>query len=180
MSSKVHNIFIVAALASLWTTFAFGDALQNYNYLIDNGKQFVLVKGDNVTIKGNSSQKAVVTKNGELTIGGRPIAVSSNGRQLLIKYAITAFSIDSQAKAALKKMGGNSVALIGDVIGDMITDQDDKKSERKYDASVHASFAPLCDAVSRLRLIQGDIVKSIRQFSPYAVITQEDVDDCNR
>lgn len=132
---------------------------------------------------GDISGKAEgeVTPQGDFLIDGKPVTVTTEQRQLLIKHrellatiAISGVEIGMQGVNLAQKAVGES--LKGIFNGD--TDQVEKKIEAEAQ-KIEVSANLLCEQLPLLLESQQTLAESLPEFKPYATMTKADIDDCH-
>lgn len=119
---------------------------------------------------------ARVTVAGDLSIGGRPVAVTPAQRAALARYD-QGFTRIQQA--------GRSIGQAGDRMSASIDQETAHAGSAAAIGAVHqdvagfsSSLAGLCDRVAALVALQDSIAATLPPFRPYAVMTQDKVRAC--
>jgi hypothetical protein len=136
----------------------------------------------NIELQATGQPKAEITPQGDLLIGGKPVAADAAQHKLLQDYranvaAIAEAGIDIGVQGA--DLAGKAVteALVGVFTGK--SDEIEKKIEGQADG-IKASAAKLCTKLPALLDTQNRLAASLPAFKPYASMTQQDIDDCNK
>ena len=136
----------------------------------------------NIELQATGQPKAEITPQGDLLIGGKPVAADAAQHKLLQEYranvaAIAEAGIDIGVQGA--DLAGKAVteALVGVFTGK--SDEIEKKIEGQADG-IKASAAKLCTKLPALLDTQNRLAASLPAFQPYASMTQQDIDDCNK
>jgi hypothetical protein len=136
----------------------------------------------NIELDATGHPKAEITPQGELLIGGKAVATDAAQRKLLQEYranvsAIAEAGIDIGVQGA--DLAGKAVteALAGVFTGK--GDEVEKKIEGQADG-IKAAAAKLCTKLPALLDTQNRLAASLPVFQPYASMTQQDIDDCNK
>lgn len=125
--------------------------------------------------------KAEITPKGDLLIDGKPVTITNEQRQMLIKHRVllVALAIDGM------EIGMKGVDLAGEAIGEAVkgvftgnTENIEKKVEAKAE-KIEASAKALCGQLPLLMASQEKLAASLSEFKPYATMTAEDIDDCH-
>ncbi len=129
----------------------------------------------------SGTAKGEITPQGDLLIDGKPVTVTAEQRQLLIKHrelltkiAISGIEIGTQGINLAKKAVGESIKGIFN--GN--TDQVEKKVEADA-KKIEASANVLCEQLPLLMESQQTLAESLPEFKPYATMTKDDIDDCH-
>ena len=120
------------------------------------------IRTENMSLGSVSGKaKAEISPQGDLLIDGKPVSVTPEQRQLLIKHrellaniAISGMEIGMQGVDLAKKAVGESIKGIED------------------------SANLLCEQLPLLMASQQTLSASLPEFKPYATMTAEDIKDC--
>jgi hypothetical protein len=139
------------------------------------------IRSGNMSV-GNVDGKAnaEITPQGDLLIDGKPVIITAEQRQLLIKHrellsniAISGMEIGMQGVDLAKKAVGESIK--GIFTGE--TDKVEKKVEAEA-KKIEASANVLCEQLPLLLESQQKLAESLPEFKPYATMTKDDFDEC--
>lgn len=126
--------------------------------------------------------KAEITPQGDLLIDDKPVTITSEQRQLLIRHrellgnvAISGMELGMQGVDLAKKAVGESIK--GLFTGESGQVEQKVEAEAK---KIEASAKLLCEQLPLLLESQQKLAESLPEFKPYATMTEDDFDDCNR
>lgn len=141
-----------------------------------------VIKADDksVTLRTDGLPNAEITAAGDLTIGGKAVAVNASQRALLQTYhremnAMTADGIAIGKQGA--SLAGKAVteAIKGAINGK--TDDVESKIEAET-KKIEQQAMQLCKRLVTIKASQDALAVSLPEFKPYATLDQSDVDDC--
>lgn len=143
-------------------------------------QHFEVNNKDLVTVHARGKPDATVNAAGDLTIAGKPVAVTPAQRQLAQRYFTEVQGIRSDAIA----VGQQGVALAGKAIGEVVgglmagdPDRIDKRVEAEA-GKVEAKAAQICVRLGAIRGVQEALAADLAAFRPYATIKAEQVAEC--
>ncbi len=126
--------------------------------------------------------KAEITPQGDLLIDGKPVTITAEQRQMLIMHrqllvnvAVSGIEIGMQGVDLAKKAVGESIK--GIFTGESGPVEKKVEAEAK---KIEASAALLCNQLPLLLKSQQKLAEALPEFKPYATMTEDDFDDCNR
>lgn len=129
--------------------------------------------------KGNA--KAEISPDGDLLIDGKPVTITTEQRQMLVKHREILVTVAISGM----EIGLKGVDLAGEAIGEVVkgvftgdTESIEKKVEAKAE-NIEASAKALCDQLPLLMESQEKLAASLPEFKPYATMTAEGIDDCH-
>ncbi|HVK50128.1 MAG TPA: DUF2884 family protein [Pseudoxanthomonas sp.] len=147
----------------------------------DNGT--ISYQGHGVlTLQSDGAPKATIAANGDLTVGGKPVALTPQQRQLSVAFYQELDGI-TQAGIAIGKQGAQ---LAGKAVGEAVRgvlggDTDSIGTRVEAEAKkMEAQAKQICTHLSGLRAAQDALAAQVPEFQPYANIDQHDVDDCGK
>lgn len=128
----------------------------------------------------NGKEKAEITPQGDLLIANKPVNITSEQRQLLVKHrqilvdvAIEGMELGIQGAELAKTAVGESIK--GIFSGD--TNQVEKAVEAEAE-KIEVSAKALCEQLPLLLESQQKLADALPEFKPYATMTINDVKDC--
>ena len=134
-----------------------------------------------IAIHAHSGPDAIVSVGGDLSIGGKTVAITPTQQELLRQYFAGAIALRDDALAT----GAAGVATAGQAIGSVVTglaggkpDQIGPAIEARA-AKVEVQAAKVCADLSALRARQEKIAGQLAAFGPYATIDAGQIGDCN-
>ncbi|MEO8000540.1 MAG: hypothetical protein ABI644_01590 [Arenimonas sp.] len=132
-------------------------------------------------MSSKSKAKGEITPEGDLLINGKPVTITAEQRQLLIKHrellvnvAISGVEIGMQGVDLAKKAVGESIK--GIFSGE--SDQVEKKIEAEA-KKIEVTADLLCEQLPLLMQSQQQLAESLPEFKPYATMTADDINECH-
>jgi len=131
----------------------------------------------------NHLPKAVITPQNDLVIGGKTVSATPEQHTMLADYrqhmiSIADAGMDIGVSGANLGMTAAKEAIWGALMG-----QSDKEVEARikpHTAQIKAAAMKLCQRMPDLLVSQQKLAAAMPQFSPYATMTQKDVEDCGK
>ena len=169
----MHSPLLVLSLAAL-----IAGCQPGAHVSTDNGN--VTSNGKVITLRANGQPDAKISADGELTIGGKAVAVNPAQRVLLQSYLkeMNAMTLDGIA------IGKQGAALAGTAVSEAIKgaingdgDQIDAKIEAEAE-KIEQQAMRLCQRLVTIKVSQDTLASQLPAFKPYATIDDSDVDDC--
>ncbi len=173
---KVHNVVAVAAMLAMVAACKPSTTIDTDTGNISAGL------GGELTIKAAGQPDARITRDGELFIDGKPVALDAPQRDLVKAYYGQLHGI-TQTGIAIGKQGtqlaGKAVgAAIGGVLSGNTEDIDAKvEAEAK---KIEAEAKKICTHLTGLKAAQDELAAQVPAFKPYANLDQSDIDDCGK
>lgn len=137
--------------------------------------------GDDVVITADDASEARITPAGELRIAGKAVSVSRDQRQLLVQYSAGAHGIARQGARIGSEGAKLAVTVLDDVFSGLFDGDVQQTVEARvkaHSAGLKAEVRVLCDDMRSLQSVQDHLAGSLSNFQPYAVITDENVEQC--
>lgn len=136
----------------------------------------------NIKISADNQPRAEITPQGQLLIGGKPVALDDGQRRQLLDYRghVVAVAMDGMdVGLAGAKLGANAAgeALKGIFSGDS---EGIEKRINAEAAKIEAQAKRICDRMPAMLASQQALAASLPAFKPYATMDQSDVDDCGK
>ncbi|HEV2111187.1 MAG TPA: hypothetical protein VGT99_07525 [Gammaproteobacteria bacterium] len=143
----------------------------------------IYLRGEDVVITAPDMSEALITPDGDLRIGGKPVAITGSQRALLKKYS--AGILDIQERGI--RIGQHAVDMVGGMVGTLVEDliangADDKKLDKDMKAKAEPlkdEARALCADVRIQKQLQQQIVAELPAFKPYAVIDTDSENNCH-
>lgn len=169
----MHSPLLVLSLAALI-------AGCNPGTHVSTDKGNVTSNGKVITLRANGQPDAKISADGELTIGGKTVAVNPAQRVLLQSYlkemnAMTADGIAIGKQGAALAGTAVTEAIKGAIKGD--GDQIDAKIEAEA-RKIEQQAMQLCRRLVTIKTSQDALAEQLPAFKPYATIDVDDVNDC--
>jgi hypothetical protein len=169
----IHSPLIALFMAALLCSCNSGTSVST-----DGGK--ISANGKSVTLRVDGLPNAEITATGDLSIGGKAVAVNASQRALLQSYhqEMNAMTADGIA------IGKQGAALAGKAVTEAIkgaisgkTDDVESKVEAET-KKIEQQAMQLCKRLVTVKASQDALAASLPEFKPYATLDQSDVDDC--
>jgi hypothetical protein len=140
----------------------------------------VSTNGKSVTLRTDGLPNAQISAAGDLSVGGKTVAVNASQRALLQTYhrEMNAMTADGIA------IGKQGAALAGKAVSEAIKGAisgkpDDVESKVEAEAKkIEQQAMQLCKRLVTIKAAQDELATSLPEFKPYATLDQSDVDDC--
>jgi len=133
-----------------------------------------------VVLWTDQAPKALIDKNGELSIDGKAIAVDDSQRELLRRYYASASAMRQHGF----ETGKAGAAMAGEAIKGVVESIDSDKDtvDQRVEAQtkrIEAAAQKICDDLADVKAAQDKLAASLPAFKPYAGIMDEaSVKDC--
>ncbi|HEX8778225.1 MAG TPA: hypothetical protein VF738_08895 [Rhodanobacter sp.] len=127
--------------------------------------------------------KAVITPQGNLVIGGKPVDATPGQHALLVDYrqqiiGIAEAGMDIGASGADLGVSAAKQAIFGALAGK--SDKEIEASIKPQTDKIQAAAMKLCKRLPDMLASQQKLAAAMPAFKPYATMTQKDVDDCGK
>lgn len=150
---------------------------------MDTARDKLRTENIEISDSGSNKPRAEISPQGDLLIGGKPIAVTPEQHELLLRYrgqliTIAEVGIDIGTQGAELGTHAASAALSA-----VFSGKSDRVVERQVEtqaSGIRHAAAKLCDQLPALRESQQKLAATLPSFRPYATMTQDDIDDCRR
>lgn len=135
-----------------------------------------------VRISVRGEPDADIRRDGDLVIGGHPIALSAPQRLLTLRYYRDAHSLASAGMTVGKAGGWLAFKVIGSMFSALWHDDSAiiDHTAHTQAARLKARVEALCTQVSALKSTQDQLAAAQPAFAPYAYIRKSDVSKCFR
>ena len=150
--------------------------------VMSNQDSSITFQGEDVVITARDDSEARITPEGDLTIQGKTVNVTSGQRKLLQQYTDGIRDIRKKGQA----MGEHAVDMVGGMLGTLVADLFSSDQGSDIDHDMKAKAEPLKDEARALckdvrveRDLQDRIAGQIPAFKPYAVIDTDSDHDCH-
>ena len=146
--------------------------------LFDSGA--VSLKNGNVVIKIKGHDRAQVSGEGKLNIGGADVAVTPQAQAALAQYNADGVAFTDQAKDLGVESADFALHTIGQVFKGLLHGTaDEAGSEADRGAQViDAKARLLCQRLDEWRKAQDAAAQAVPEFRPYAVIGADEAREC--
>jgi hypothetical protein len=156
--------------------------LEKGNIDID-GHVSIRVGADHHAVERNPNlPHAQITPQGDLLIEGKAVAVTPEQRGLLLAYRQQIINV---AEAGMS-MGVQGADLAGKAVSEVLGSVFSGKGEdfgRRMEAEgkkLEAQGKLLCAQLEPMRATQQQLAATLPEFKPYATMTADDIDDCEK
>lgn len=138
----------------------------------------------NEAAKRRNRPKGEITRNGDLLIDGKAVAVDARQRRQLLDYRsqvidIARTGLDAGERAAMLAIEATDVSMLRLIVGGLTG-----SLERRVEATVQRELQPMvlqiCHRLPQLRDSQQALAASLSEFRPYATLDSDDVENCER
>ncbi len=146
----------------------------------DTGHGSIELRHHAVRICARGEPRADILRNGNLLIGGNPVALTPAQRILTLRYYLDAHTVAAAGAAVGKAGGGMGLKVIGSLFSALwhdnsaIVDHTTRSQQRRLEARLK----DLCARMSALRAVQDRLAAAQSAFAPYAYLRRSDVRDC--
>ncbi|MEI7038014.1 hypothetical protein [Fulvimonas yonginensis] len=132
---------------------------------------------------GDALPKAAITPGGDLVIAGKTVPATPQQHALLLDYRQQLVGI-AEAGMDIGEHGANlGTQAAKEAIWGALTGKSDKEIEaniKPQAEQIKTAAMQLCRRLPDLLASQQKLAAAMPQFSPYATMTQKDVDDCGK
>ncbi|MFI4979435.1 MAG: DUF2884 family protein [Nevskiales bacterium] len=176
--NHVNVRFLILLLSLSFSACA--HAASNYHGFMTFGSGSVSLKNGAVVIKVKGHEKARVSGEGKLSIGGNDVTLSPQEQVALARYNASALVFTDKAKDLGMESADFALHTLGQVfkgVFDGTTDQASEEADRGGKV-IEAKAKMLCKRMDDWRLAQDVAAQAVPEFKPYAVIGPDDTRDC--
>ena len=135
-----------------------------------------------IAVHAHNAADAIVTADGNMSIAGNKVSLTSNQRELLQRYVAAVFALQSDAIATGNAGVHTAATALGSVASglangnaDKIGDEVDAQAEK-----VDAAATKVCNDLAALQLNPDLLAAQLTAFKPYALIDAKQVQDCHQ
>lgn len=136
-------------------------------------------RGDNTGLP-----KAEITPQGDLLVEGKAVAITPEQRRQLLAYRAGIIGIAEAGMAIGSKGADLAGEALGGVVGAIFGGEEGGKAfEQRMEAEgrkIEAEAMKLCKQLPGLLASQQALAASLPEFKPYARMTQDDIDECDK
>lgn len=154
------------------------EELHNDNLRIDGG---VHIRSDEhgTRFSGNLP-KAEITRQGDLLIDGKAVAIDAGQRKMLLDYRGHIIGLAEAGMAMGVKGADMAGKAIAETVGGLFAGNGRRIEQRiEVEAKKMEDEAmQLCAQLPAMLVLQQRLAAALPEFKPYATMTQDDVDDC--
>jgi len=175
--SSLISLFFTAAVAV--PLLACGHPVEGRG-LVNFKSGAISLRNGSVLIKLKGRDTARVSGAGGLRIGDTDVAVSPQGQAALGRYNATAQLFTDQAVKLGLDSADFALHTLGQVFEGLLHGSTDRASREAGQGSraIEARAQALCEHLREWRTAQDAAAEVVPEFRPYAVIRNQDTDDC--
>jgi len=146
----------------------------------DNGS--IQLRDGVAVIHVTGQPDARVSGDGDLSIDGKPVTLTSDQRDLLKQYYVGVYKIRSEGIATGKAGAALAGQAVGSVMSGLAHGDTDKigKDIQAQAGKVTAQAAAICDGLEQLRAAQDAVAAQVAAFRPYATLDKDKVAKCKQ
>lgn len=179
MNKHVTFCFITLVALLLVTPMASAHAAPAAVWTVDN--QGITLDGGDAVIHGDNGTQARITKDGTLSIAGKPVTVTAAQRQKLVQYVATVKDIEIKGTQLGGAAGSFAAGVAAETLAALFAgaseDDIDHKAETRANEFKKKAL-PICRDVQFLKQLQDSLQAGLPAFKPYAVIGAHDAGNC--
>ena len=149
-----------------------------------SGGHGVVIQGKSVGKQDNGLPKAEISPTGDFLIDGKTVAITPEQREQLLAYRQQIIGIAEAGIDIGSQGAGLASTALGGVMGVIFGGE---KAEQAFEAKMEAEgkklemeAKKLCTRLPALLAKQTLLAQSFPAFAPYATMTQNDIDDCEK
>jgi hypothetical protein len=177
--NHINARFLVLLLAISFSAGVHAASSSHGFMLFDSGA--VSLKNGSVVIKIKGHDRARVSGEGKLSIGGADVAVTPQAQAALAQYNADGVAFTDQAKDLGVESADFALHTIGQVFKGLLHGTaDEAGSEADRGAQViDAKARLLCQRLDEWRKAQDAAAQAVPEFKPYAVIDADEARECD-
>lgn len=181
---RLLHVFRASVLAAMAVALSACGSPQDGGMQIDAGARggALHLESGEVVVSARDRPDARVDAQGDLRIGGRPVALTAPQRALFVRYHRDAYALVDSGVA----MGKAGAAMAGSVVGTVVSHLlrgDTRDIHSRVDAeagTLRRKAAVLCTQLGALRQDQDAAAAALPAFAPYAVLGPDAASRCRR
>lgn len=174
----------VLAVAILISACSSGDDVQVFGGDTDVITSHITLSDGRVIIKTPGSADASIDQNGQLTVGGREVAVNDAQRTLLQQYNRAGRQTREHALEAGKAGAATAGKELGAVAGKMTGADSAEETRQKMQAAeqdILQAAGKICDDMVEMKSAQDQLAAQLDAFKPYATaLNDENIQKCRK
>ena len=150
----------------------------------DMNKAIAEAKADltDITVTMQDGGKATITANGDLSIAGQAVTLSTQQRELTKQYYAATKQIAMQGLEIGKESAKLATQAIGSAIGGIISGKNEAEIEKTVEAkagNIKLVADKLCASALELQAIQKKLTAALPQFKPEPMTVEQGKDGCS-
>ena len=135
-----------------------------------------------ITITMQDGGKATITANGDLSIAGQAVTLSTEQRELTKQYYDATKQIAMQGLEIGKESAKLATQAIGSAIGGIISGKNEAEIEKTVEAkagNIKLVADKLCASALELQAIEKKLTAALPQFKPEPMTVEQGKDGCS-
>ena len=135
-----------------------------------------------ITITMQDGGKATITANGDLSIAGQAVTLSTEQRELTKQYYAATKQIAMQGLEIGKESAKLATQAIGSAIGGIISGKNEAEIEKTVEAkagNIKLVADKLCASALELQAIEKKLTTALPQFKPEPMTVEQGKDGCS-
>jgi hypothetical protein len=135
-----------------------------------------------ITITMQDGGKATITANGDLSIAGQAVTLSTEQRELTKQYYAATKQIAMQGLEIGKESAKLATQAIGSAIGGIISGKNEAEIEKTVEAkagNIKLVADKLCASALELQAIEKKLTAALPQFKPEPMTVEQGKDGCS-
>lgn len=150
----------------------------------DMNKAIAEAKADltDITVTMQDGGKATITANGDLSIAGQAVTLSTEQRELTKQYYAATKQIAMQGLEIGKESAKLATQAIGSAIGGIISGKNEAEIEKTVEAkagNIKLVADKLCASALELQAIEKKLTAALPQFKPEPMTVEQGKDGCS-
>ena len=150
----------------------------------DMNKAITEAKADltDITVTMQDGGKATITANGDLSIAGQAVTLSTEQRELTKQYYAATKQIAMQGLEIGKESAKLATQAIGSAIGGIISGKNEAEIEKTVEAkagNIKLVADKLCASALELQAIEKKLTAALPQFKPEPMTVEQGKDGCS-
>ena len=150
----------------------------------DMNKAITEAKADltDITVTMQDGGKATITANGDLSIAGQAVTLSTQQRELTKQYYPATKQIAMQGLEIGKESAKLATQAIGSAIGGIISGKNEAEIEKSVEAkagNIKLVADRLCASALELQAIETKLTTALPQFKPESMTVEQGKDGCS-
>ncbi len=150
----------------------------------DMNKAIAEAKADltDITVTMQDGGKATITANGDLSIAGQAVTLSTEQRELTKQYYAATKQIAMQGLEIGKESAKLATQAIGSAIGGIISGKNEAEIEKTVEAkagNIKLVADKLCASALELQAVEKKLSTALPQFKPELMTVEQGRDGCS-
>jgi hypothetical protein len=146
-----------------------------------SSSRLTMLDDQHFAVHAKSGPDAIVSATGELSMGGKQLALDRTQRDSAIRYFASASALRRDGIATGMAGASTAMTAIGSVVSGFANGEPDKigPAVEAKAADVRAHAEKMCRDLRDLAATQDTLAASLPAFRSYALIESKDVADCH-